>query len=224
MTWTQKNSYDRSALAAFPPSWPNEMLVKVLSSLHYSPIVGVLPNDAKALEVGIFSGNNARFLIESGYQVSGSELNSEMIELCKDNLTRLNYRIPKLSIGNNTNLGVNDAEFDLLISINTIHYSSGENSLKAMMEFFRVLKPDGYAVIETPGQEHFAVKESNRKGELDWEWKAGGFRDGEEFGFFDSMEHFKSKLLEVFCEVQICRRLESYPDVTLEFWLAICKK
>lgn len=224
MNWTKQNAIDRSKLAKIPPSWPNEMMVKVLSSTNYSPIIGELPDNPSVLEVGIFSGNNSRFFLENGYSVSGSELNQEMIELCEENLTRLQYDIPNLAIGDNTNLSSASEVFDLLVSINTIHYSSGENSFKAIKEFCRVLKPGGYALIETPGSDHFAVKRSERKDPLKYVWRAGGFREGEEFGFFDSIEHFKSSLLEAFSEVQICRRLESFPDVTLEFWMAICKK
>jgi len=224
VNWTKQNAIDRSKLAKIPPSWPNEMMVKVLSSTNYSAIIGELPDNPCVLEVGIFSGNNSRFFLENGYNVSGSELNQEMIELCKENLTRLQYDIPNLAIGDNTNLDYKSNAFDLLVSINTIHYSSGENSQKAIAEFYRVLKPNGWAVIETPGNEHFAVKQSIRNDVLRYEWHAGGFREGEEFGFFDSIEHFKTSLLEVFSEVQICRRLETFPEVTLEFWMAICKK
>jgi SAM-dependent methyltransferase len=224
VNWTKQNAIDRSKLAKIPPSWPNEMMVKVLSSTNYSPIIGELPDNPSVLEVGIFSGNNSRFFLENGYSVSGSELNQEMIELCEENLTRLQYSIPTLAIGDNTNLSSASEVFDLLVSINTIHYSSGEDSFKAIKEFCRVLKPGGYALIETPGSDHYAVRQSERKDLLKYVWHAGGFREGEEFGFFDSVEHFKKSLLKVFSEVQICRRLESFPDVTLEFWMAICKK
>jgi len=224
MKWTKQNAIDRSKLSKIPPSWPNEMLVKVLSSTIYSPIISLLPNNPAVLEVGIFSGNNARFFLESGYNVSGSELNQEMIELCKENLNRLQYEIPKLAIGDNTQLAFDSGVFDLLVSINTIHYSSRENSAKAIEEFCRVLKPGGYAIIETPGTEHFAVRESERKAPLHYVWHAGGFRDVEEFGFFDSEDQFRTALLNSFNEVQISRRLESYPKVTLDFWMAVCKK
>ena len=224
MNWTRQNSIDRSKLAKVPPSWPNEMLVKVLSSTNYSSIISELPENPSVLEVGIFSGNNSRFFLENKYRVSGSELNQEMIELCEENLTRLGYEIPTLAIGDNTNLAFGSEIFDLLVSINTIHYSSGENSLKAVTEFYRVLKPGGYAIIETPGSEHFAVKQSERKDVLKFVWHSGGFREGQEFGFFDTTAHFKTLLLEKFSEVQISRRLENYPEVTLEFWMAVCKK
>ena len=223
-SWNKKNSFDNSKLTKFPPSYPNEMLVKLLSSLTYSPLVEQLPPNAKVIEVGIFSGNNARFFLENGYQVIGSELNLEMVELCQDNLTRLKYSTPVVTIGDNTNLASKSNIFDLLVSINTIHYSAGENSKKALKEFCRVLKPDGWAIIETPASEHFAVQKAVRKDILSYEWHAGGFREGEEFGFFDSEQHFKDSLLGTFREVSISRRLEVYPKVTLDFWVAVCRK
>ena len=224
MTWSQENSFDRSLLSQFPPSWPNEMLVKVLSSLNYSAIPANLSKPAKVLEVGIFSGNNARFFLENGYKVFGSELNVEMVELGINNLTRLGYTPPQIEIGDNLNLSASDSEFDLLVSINTIHYSSGKNSELALKEFSRVIRKGGYAVIETPGSDHFAVRAAKRKEELSWEWHAGGFREGQSFGFFDTREHFQESLLKHFSEVNICRRIEEYPEVTLEFWMAICRK
>lgn len=224
MNWNQENSFDKSLLSKFPPSWPNEMLVKVLSSLNYSPIVGTLSKPIKVFEVGIFSGNNARFLLENGYEVSGSELNEEMIELGIRNLTRLGYEVPPIGVGENTNLPPGDSIFDLLVSINTIHYSSGTQNAVALQEFSRIIRKGGYAVIETPGSEHFAVKAAKRKQELIWEWHAGGFREGQDFGFYDSIEHYRTKLLEHFEDVEICRRIEEYPRVKLEFWMAVCKK
>ena len=222
--WNKQNSVDKSKLSEFPPSYPNEMLVKILSSTLYSPLRSQLPLKPKVLEVGIFSGNNARFFLENDYELTGSELNLEMVKLGQENLTRLRYNLPVINIGHNTELNFASNMFDLLVSINTIHYSPGENSGKAINEFCRVLKPTGWAVIETPASEHFAVKRSARKGILRYEWHAGGFREGELFGFFDSEEHFKKSLMQVFREVHISRRLEVYPETTLDFWMAVCKK
>lgn len=222
--WNKQNSVDKSKLSEYPPSYPNEMLVKILSSTLYSPLRSKLPPRPKVLEVGIFSGNNARFFLENDYELAGSELNPEMVKLGQENLLRLGYDLPVINIGHNTKLNFPSEQFDLLVSINTIHYSSGENSQKALNEFCRVLKPTGWAVIETPGSQHFAVKNSTRKGILEYEWNAGGFRQGELFGFFDSEEHYKNSLMQVFSEVYISHRLEQYTDTTLDFWMAVCKK
>lgn len=98
-----------------------------------------------------------------------------MVKLGQENLLRLRYDLPVINIGHNTKSNFPSKQFDLLVSINTIHYSSGENSQKALNKFCRVLKPTSWAVIETPGIEHFAVKNSARKGILEYEWHAGGF-------------------------------------------------
>jgi SAM-dependent methyltransferase len=224
MTWNLENSFDRTAYSVNPPSWPNEMLVKIMSSTHYANLASEISHNSKILEVGIFSGNNTRFLLENGYKVHGSEINQDMIELCINNLSRLQYKVPDIRIGNNTNLQFEDNEFDLLVSINTIHYSPQQDSRKGISEFARVVRANGWAIIETPARNHFAVQQAERHGELDWEWKAGGFRQGEKFGFFDSEEHFKNALLEEFSEVTICYRMEKYREITLDFWMAICKK
>ena len=141
--WNKQNSVDKSKLSEFPPSYPNEMLVKILSSTLYSPLKSQLPLNPKVLEVGIFSGNNARFFLENDYELTGSELNLEMVKLGQENLTRLRYNLPVINIGHNTELNFASNMFDLLVSINTIHYSPGENSGKAINEFCRVLKPTG---------------------------------------------------------------------------------
>ena len=224
VAWNLVNSFDRNAGSVFPPSWPNEMLVKVMSSLNYSDIVADRKNISKVLEVGIFSGNNSRFLIENNYQLKGSEINDEMIELCTSNLNRLNYKTPEVRVGNNTSLDFDSNEFDMLISINTIHYSPMDESAKAIEEFSRVIRTGGWAIIETPASRHFAVEQSFRHGELNWEWKAGGFRQGERFGFFDSKDHFKNALSGEFSKVNICHRTVEYGNVTLDFWMAICRK
>ena len=217
--WNKKNA----TTSKHPPSYPNEMLVKICSSNFYSPLVDLLPKHASVLEVGIFSGNNARFFLENGFDVTGSEINYDLIQLCKENLQKFNYKIPRLVLGTNTNLPFDSDEFDLLVSINTIHYSSNDIN-KAICEFARVLKPSGWAIIETAGQNHFAVRSSTRKSENNYLWQADGFRHGEIMGFFDSSNHFKLKLLETFKEVYIYNRKEDYPDKTLEFYVAVCKK
>jgi SAM-dependent methyltransferase len=223
MTWTKENSFDRSTGAQFPPSWPNEMLVKILSTNRFCTFDNLNEN-VKVCEIGSFSGSNLRFFLDKNFVTYGVEINQEMVELGVQNLVRLGYIPPTIVIGDNTNIPHPDAFFDLLVSINTLHYSWENESNLAIKEFARVVKPGGYAVIETAGQKHFAVKGALRHGLLNYEWKSGGFRQSTKFGFFDSIEHYRNELLKEFSNVEICTRIENYPDVELEFMLAICKK
>ena len=45
--WNEKNSFNRSKGAKFPPSYPNEMLVKLCSSKSYSNLTKNLFNKKK---------------------------------------------------------------------------------------------------------------------------------------------------------------------------------
>lgn len=222
--WNSLNAFDRNLGSVYPPSWPNEMLVKLINSRAYSEIMPNFPSGTKVLEVGIFSGNNARLFIEKRWQIFGTELNEDLIQMCVDNLTRLDYEIPELKVGTNLSIPYPDQFFDLLVSINTLHYSASEESNQALVEFSRVMKPGGVAIIETAGRNHFAVERASRKNELDWTWMAGGFREGQNFGFFDNKEHFEKSLLKIFSKVEVAVRQEKYSKHQLEFYVGVCVK
>ena len=55
--------------------------------------------------------------------------------MCKYNLKKLKYKLPTLKIGTNTHIPYKDNFFDLLVSINTIHYTNGEGFNSAIDEF-----------------------------------------------------------------------------------------
>ena len=222
--WNKKNAFDKSKGSTLPPSYPNEMLVKVFSSKAYSNLTSCLFNKKiRVGELGCFSGNNLRFFIEKKYHTFGIEINNKMLKLCKNNLKRLNYKIPELKIGSNTLLPFNDFFFDAFVSINTIQYSFKEDIDKSLNEFSRVLAKGGIAIIETAGSKHFAVKRAKRNGVNDWKWQGIDFRDGQTFGFFDNKNSFKKKLLKYFSKVEVFERTEN-TNVKLNFYFAICKK
>lgn len=222
--WKQENVVDPKYGAENPPLWPNEFLVKLLSSTAYSEVKTNLPLRPKVLEVGIFAGNNARMLSEKNFDVFGSEVNEEMVALSRHYLNSLGISDVEVRQGNNENLDFPNEHFDLLISINTLHYSSGKGIDEALKEFSRVLKPGGYAIIETPSENHFIPKLCKRINESEWRWQAGGFREGETVGFFDSEEHLKGKTKQFFKNVEILSRTENFNRVNLAWWIAVAQK
>jgi len=222
--WTLGVVTDSNFNSSHPPLWPNEFLVKLISSSAYSKIKEGMKESPKALEVGIFAGNNARMLREEGYTVYGSEINQDMVDLGIQSLNRMGISDVEIQVGANDKLDYSDSFFDLLVSINTIHYSSGDTSQKALNEFARVLKPGGFAVIETPSEKHYVRTNSSRSSELKWEWKAGGFREGDLLGFFDNAEHFKSCLSSSFSDISILTRSEQFENRELAWWVAVCRK
>ena len=131
--WKANNSFNKSLGAKFPPSYPNEMLVKICSSKKYSRLTNNLFSNKKlkVCEIGCLSGNNIRFFLDKKWKTYGVEINKDLTNLAKKNLKRFKLKANQLKIGNNENLPFKSNYFDLLVSINTIHYSSGK---KLMMQ------------------------------------------------------------------------------------------
>tara|TARA_B100000795_G_scaffold73992_2_gene52450 strand:+ start:1107 stop:1808 length:702 start_codon:yes stop_codon:yes gene_type:complete len=224
--WTSGNAFRRNEGTQFPPSYPNETVVKICSSKAYSDLTDTLfNNNIKVCELGSFSGNNSRFFIEKGYEVHCVEINNDMLNLGRDNLTRLGYPIHNVSFkqGDNLNIPYKDNTFDLFVSINTLHYNFGQDVEKAIKEYSRVIKKNGIAIIETVANKHIAYKSAKKKSTLDYIWGLGDFRDGEHFGFFDNKKDLKKMLKNSFSSVEIHSRLEKNQKTVLNWNIAICK-
>lgn len=222
--YTNKNSFNRKFGTGFPPSYPNEMLVKFLSSSAYSGLDKNTLNkkEIKILEIGCSSGNNLRFFLEKKYKTYGLEINKQMVDLGKINLKRLGYRPPPIYIGDNLNIPFKDNFFDCLVSINTIHYNSGKDLFLALSEFVRVLKKKtGFAIIETVGNKHFAFQ--NGKKISQYKYKSGikDFRKNKIFGYFSTKNEFKNFLNKFFRKVEVYERVE-FSKIKLHFLIAVC--
>lgn len=222
--WTKKIVVDERFGAKTPPLWPNEFLVKIMSSHAYSNLYSQIPNNARALEVGIFAGNNARMLKDKGFNVFGIEVNEEMVSFSLESLKRFGITDIEVKAGSNIDLDFPSDFFDVLVSINTLHYSVGNEIDLAIQEFARVIKPGGFAVIETPSSEHYIPKQCKRLSECKWEWQAGGFRNGDHVGFLDSKEHFGDKCKSFFTTVEILSRCEEFTNTKLAWWIAVVQK
>ena len=85
--WNLKNSFDRSMGAKHPPSYPNEMVVKLCSSKKYSDLTKniFLKKKINVCEIGCLSGNNLRFFLDKKWNTHGIEINQKLIQLTKNN-------------------------------------------------------------------------------------------------------------------------------------------
>lgn len=214
--YTKKNSRASDR----PPSYPNEMMVKIFSSKHYSNIRLKSPNKNKILEIGSLFGNNLRYFIENNYKTYGIEINQKLVELGVTNLKRLGIKPPLIKIGTNTKIPFKSKFFDTLVSINSIHYNSGSEIHEAIMEFKRVLKNGGVLYLETVGKNHLAV--GKKISNLKYKSNLKDFRKKHTFGFFDDKLHLKKFLKYYFNKVEICERSEK-SKLNLHWYVAICK-
>lgn len=214
--YTKKNTHKSKN----PPSYPNEMMVKIFSSKHYSNIKIKSSSKNKILEVGSFSGNNLRYFIENNYKTYGMEINQQLVNLGIENLKRLKIKQPLIKIGTNTKIPFKSRFFDTLVSINTIHYNSGSEIHEAIMEFKRVLKKGGVLYLETIGNNHFAF--GKKIDNFCYKSNLKDFRKSHIFGFFDSKLHLKKFLKCHFSKVEIFERSE-ISKIHLNFYIAVCK-
>jgi len=214
--YTKNNSHKSN----HPPSYPNEMMVKIFSSKHYSNIRLKPPSKNKILEIGSFSGNNLRYFIENNYKTYGVEINQELVKLGVKNLKRLKIKPPLIKIGTNIKIPFKSSFFDTLVSINTIHYNSGSELHDVIMEFKRVLKNNGVLYLETVGKNHFSF--GKKIGNLEYKSNLKDFRKNHTFGYFDDKLHLKKFLKKYFNKVEICEKSEK-SMVNLHWYVAICK-
>jgi SAM-dependent methyltransferase len=231
-TWNKDVMFNKEKGSNHPPLYPNEYLVKCFSSESYSFIRRDLDqmqdrtsaNSIKVLEVGSFAGNNLKYFLDRGFDAYGCEVSKEIGDVGVENLRQAGYDNLVTKVGDNCALPFEDDYFDVLVSINTIHYSFGTEIGNALLEWKRVLKKGGILFLETVGPEHFVRALSEQVAPLHWIWGYNDFRKGQSFGFFDSETHLDLELKKVFGQVETGRRKELFPRQTLDFLIGIAKK
>jgi ubiquinone/menaquinone biosynthesis C-methylase UbiE len=138
--WTKENAMDRSQGNKTLPSYPNEVMIKIFSSGSYSTNFSPLEEDQKMLDVGCGAGNNLTFFLDKGCEGYGIDVTEDMVDLAKENLTRCGYKNVPIKIGSNNNIPFEDDYFDVLISVNTLHYSEGLSGIEqSLREFLKMV-------------------------------------------------------------------------------------
>ena len=221
--WTKENAMDRTKGNSIPPSYPNEVMVKTFSSSAYSLNFTPVEKGQKVIDVGCGYGNNLVYFLDRDCKGFGVDVTEDMVGLARDNMERLAYDDVIIEKGTNTDIPFAKEYFDILISVNTLHYSNGVSGInKALTEFSRVVSKGGKIFIMTAGPSHKIVQNSKRHHVLDWEVLDFGFRTADKLSFFDNSEHFKDVLSEHFDNVEVGRLTEEYPSMTLDFLFSIC--
>ena len=221
--WTTENAMDHTRGNSIPPSYPNEVMVKIFSSGGYSSEFSPMSPGSSVLDVGCGFGNNLVYFLDRDCVGFGIDVTNDMVSLARENLKRLGYGDVKIEKGSNESIPFPDGRFDILVSVNTLHYSQGIVGInKALAEFSRVVTKGGKVFIMTSGPRHKIVQNSKRHNILDWEVLDFGFRTSDRLSFFDDTLHFKDVLSEHFDNVEVGRLTEDYSTLTLDFMFSIC--
>lgn len=205
------------------PQWPNETMLKVLFG-SYLKKKFILPKNANVLDVGCFFGNNLFPFAAKGANCFGVDIHENIAKKAEIIFKNKGYN-GKFTKGKNTSIPHPDSTFDLLISVNTIHYEPSRESItEAIQEFKRVLKPGGRFYISTVGTNHDIRKKAKKIKENIYEIRDWDFRDGEIFHFFEDPLELNKFLSNFFINVEVGELTEQLMEQTLGFYLASGEK
>jgi SAM-dependent methyltransferase len=206
------------------PKWPNEAMLKILfGGSNYLKTPFKPSPDWRVLDVGCGFANNLVPFADIGCECHGVDLHPEMATQAKAVMEERGYTT-EIQVGSNRALPYPDAHFDLLLSINTLHYEGSEpNILAAFKEFRRVLKPGGGLYLSTVGPEHEIYRRAMLLGHHRYRVQNFDFRDGEEFFFFDSERYLRHYSEQIFADVETGRVTEKLMKLPLDFLVALCR-
>lgn len=105
---------------------------------------GLLEHEKKMLEIGSGNGHMVHYLLDKGYDITGSEIRSSYIENARNEFGIELHQMDGESIG------FDDASFDQVLSFDVLeHIPDTDTHLEDVR---RVLKPAGYYLLQTPNK------------------------------------------------------------------------
>lgn len=218
------NEFLRELKAEEYPKYPNEAMLKVIfgSYLRNRPI---LSSNMKVLDVGCAMGSNLIPFADMGCDVHGIDIHSDIANNAKKIMKHRGYEDIDFKEGSNRNIPFPDNSFDLITSINTLHYEKNEEDMiLALNEFQRVLKPGGGLYISTVGPKHEIYNLSKPLGNHENLIQDFGFRSGERFFFFDNERYLDYYLSKIFTNVETGRVTEKLMTMDLDFLISYATK
>ena len=148
--WNKKNIPQQwySNKTPFTIQWFNELSLK-----RYNTYYEYIKYDAefenhpgeKVLEIGTGIGTDLIEYAKNGSKVYGIDLGPDQIDLTKLNFKLRNLDYEDLKVCSAENIEYEDETFDLVYSFGVLHHTP--DTEKAISEIYRILKPDGQAII-----------------------------------------------------------------------------
>lgn len=204
------------------PRWPNEAMLKVIFGKYLSRTIS-LTSDSKILDVGCGFGNNLLPFLDLGCECCGVEIDPEIGSITTGILAEHGYDV-HVRQGENRSIPFDQDTFDLVLSINTLHYEdTQEKILRSLKEFKRVLRPGGAVYFSTVGPEHEIYKRAEPLGEHLYRICNYDFRDGQTFFFFHDSMDLQHCLKNEFEDVETGRVTERLMTMPLDFLIAVCR-
>lgn len=127
--------------------------------------------------------------------------------------------------GHNRAIPFPDASFDLVLSVNAIHYETNEaNYIAAIGEFARMLKPAGRLFVSTVAPGHEIYQRAAVLGTHRFRIRDYDFRNDETMFFVDHEKYLVAYLCAQFARVETGRVTERLMKRALDFHLGVATK
>jgi len=215
--------FHKDRVGANYPRWPNEFMLKTIFGSYLKEPVR-LPERAKVLDVGCGFGNNLLPFLDRGHECSGVEITAAIAELSQQLLADRGYTARILE-GGNRRLPFPDAEFDLLLSLNVLHYESTEPAIEAALrEYARVLKPGATLLLMTVGPRHEIYERATPLGGHQYRIANYDFRNGEQYFYFDNTKYLERYLTPGFERIELGRSTEELFTTTVDFLVSVARR
>jgi ubiquinone/menaquinone biosynthesis C-methylase UbiE len=206
------------------PKYPNEVMLKVVFGNYLEKPLKP-QSDWRVLDIGCAFGSNLIPFADLGCEIHGVDIHSDIAENATKVMHSRGYTNVKFQEGMNRKLPYPENYFDIVLSVNTLHYeSSSALVLEALAEFRRVLKPGGAVYLSTVGPDHEIYRRSKLVDQHINVIQNFGFRDGEEFFFFDNERYLNHYLSKHFVDVETGKVQEKLMTLPLDFLIAVARK
>ncbi len=120
---------------------------KSLRDVLYYYVKKSSQTSSRVLDAGCGTGENMMFLQSLGHEVFGFDLSKDAISFCKKRGLR------NVQTADVTKIPHKNNYFDLILNLDVLGTLSQNQRKKAIQEFYRLLKPKGYLIVQVAALE-----------------------------------------------------------------------
>jgi ubiquinone/menaquinone biosynthesis C-methylase UbiE len=199
-------------------------MVRILFGNDYLTHLPSLRPGGRVLDVGCGFGQNLLPFADRGFECVGVEIDLQILKVAREIAAERGLPL-RFEQGRNHAIPFPNDSFDVLVSIDTLHYEqTGEDARKALREFARVLKPEGALYISTIGPEHDMYARAEKFSDGRFRVQNYDFRDGQVMYSFNTEQKLAHALNETFSVVETARSIQRLMRSSLDFLLAVAQQ
>lgn len=204
---------------------PSEVMMRALFSRRYCSLAPErIGEGTRVLDIGAMYLNNLAPFLDRGCACFGVEVNEAMVEVARKAATAQGMHGIDLRVGRNRELPFEDGGFDILLSVNVIHYEDDAEGLQAAFaEYRRVLAPGGRAFVVSAGPRHHLRASAERLCANRYRIAAeDDFRKGQVMAYFEDEADLGALAATAFGAVATGRVTERHDRAEVDFLYAVC--